>query len=61
MHGEVFKGRSRNSTTFKMEFFVTSGNSRNLQKASSDEPTMHRQDLHVAVVTQPSLQPKLKT
>ena len=33
MHGEVFKGGSRNSATFKMEFFATIGIGRNLQLA----------------------------
>ena len=44
-----------------MEFLATIGNGRNLQRASSDGPTTNRQYLHVAVVTQPFLQPKLKT
>ena len=61
MHGEVFKGGSRNSATFKMEFFTTVGNGRNLQRASSDGLATNRQYLLVAVVTQPSLQLKLKT
>ena len=61
MHGEVFKGRSRNSATFKMEFFATVGIDRNLQRASSDWLTTNWYYLHVAVVTGPSLQPKLKT
>ena len=61
MHGKVFKGGSRNSATFKMEFLATIGNGRNLQRASSDGLTTNRQYLHVAVVTRPSLQPKLKT
>ena len=61
MHGEVFKGGSRNSATFKMEFLARIGNCRNLQRTSSDGLTANRQYLHVAVVTQPSLQPKLKT
>ena len=61
MHGEVFKGRSRNSSTFKMELFVTISNGRNLLRASSDGPTTNRQYLDVAVVTRTSLQAKLKT
>ena len=61
MHGGVFKGRSRNSSTFKIELFVTVGNGRNLQRASSDGLTTSRQYLHVAVVTRTSLQAKLKT
>ena len=36
MHGEVFKDRSRNSATFKMELFATIDNFRKLQSASSD-------------------------
>ena len=36
MHGEVFKDRSRNSTTFKMEPFLTTGNGRKLLRASSN-------------------------
>ena len=28
VHGDVFKGRSRNSATFKMELFATIGNGR---------------------------------
>ena len=36
MYGEVFKGRSRNSATFKMEFFGAIDNDRKLQRASSD-------------------------
>ena len=60
MHGKVFKGGSRNFATFKMEFLATIGNGRNLQRASSDGLTTNRQYLHVAVVTRPSLQPKLK-
>ena len=43
MHGEVFKGGSRNSSTFKMELFVTIGSSRNLQRASSYGLTTNRQ------------------
>ena len=50
---KVFKGGSRNSTTFKMEFFVTIGNGRNLKRTSSDRLTTNRQYLHVAAVTQP--------
>ena len=61
MHGEVFKGGSGNSATFKMEFFAIIGNSRNLQRASSDGLTTNRQHLHVAVVTRPSSQSKLNT
>ena len=60
MHGKVFKGRSRNSATIKMELFATIRNSRNLQRASFDGLTTIRQYLHVAIVTQPSLQVKLK-
>ena len=56
-----FQRRSRNSSTFKMELFVTIGNGRNLQRASSDGLTTNRQYLHVAVVTRTSLQAKLKT
>ena len=51
MHGEVFKGGFRNSATFKMEFLATTGNGRNLQRASSDGLTTDRQYLQVAVVT----------
>ena len=36
MLGEVFKVGSRNSATFKMEFFATIGIGRNLQRALSD-------------------------
>ena len=32
MHGIVFKDRSRNSATFKMELFAKIGNSRKLQR-----------------------------
>ena len=66
MHGEIFKARSRNSATFKMEVFATIGNSRNFiwwaspERASSDGRTTNGQYLHVAAVTRPSLQPKLK-
>ena len=62
MHGEVFKGRSRKSARFKIELFTTTGNAngRNLQKASPDGLTTNRQYLHVALVTRPSLQAKLK-
>ena len=35
VYGKVFKGRSRNSTTFKLELFATTGNNRKLQRASS--------------------------
>ena len=61
MHGEIFKGGSRNSATFKMEFLATIGNGRNLQRASSDGLTTNRQYLNVAEVTWISLQAKLKT
>ena len=61
MQGKVFKGGSRNSATFKMEFLATIGKGRNLQRAWSDGLTTNRQYLHVAVVIRPSLQPKLKT
>ena len=56
-----FQRRSRNSSTFKMELFVTIGNGRNLQRASSDGLTTSRQYLHVAVATRTSLQAKSKT
>ena len=36
VHGEVFKDRSRNSTTSEMELFATIGNVRKLQRASTD-------------------------
>ena len=36
VYGEVFKGRSRNSATFKMELFAKIGNDRKLQRASSE-------------------------
>ena len=36
VHGEVCKGASRNSTTFKMEHFATIRIGRKLQRASSD-------------------------
>ena len=61
MHGEVFKGGSRNSATFEMELFATIGNHRNLQKTLSGGVTTNRQYLRVAAVTQPSLEVKLKT
>ena len=61
MHGEVYKGGSRKSGTFKMDLFATIGNGRNLQRTSSDGLTTNRQYLHVAAVTRPSLQVKLKT
>ena len=61
MNGEVFKGGSRNSATFKIELFATISRGRNFQRASSDGLTTNRQYLHVAAVTQPSLQVKLKT
>ena len=32
VYGEVPKGRSRNSATFKMELFATTGNDRKLQR-----------------------------
>ena len=49
-----------NSSTFKMELFVTIGNGRNLQRTSSDGLTTNRQYLHVAVITQTSFQEKFK-
>ena len=61
MHGKVFKGGSRDSATFKMELFATIGNGGNLQRALSDGLASNRQYLHVAAVTLPSLQAKLKT
>ena len=36
VYGKVFKGGSRNCATFMMELFATIGNSRMLQRASSD-------------------------
>ena len=36
VYGEVCKGGSKNSTTFKMELSATTSNGRNLQRASSD-------------------------
>ena len=61
MHGEVFKGGSRNFGTFKMELFATVGSNRNFQRASSNGLTTNGQNLHVAAVTWPSLQAKLIT
>ena len=46
MHGNVFKDKSRNSVTFKMDLLGLTTNG--------------QQYLHVAVVTGPSLQAKLK-
>ena len=46
VHGHIFKDRSENSTTFKMELFATTGNGRVYNQWS--------------VVTQISLQAKLK-
>ena len=51
MHGEVFKGGSRNFGTFKMELFATVGSNRNFQRASSNGLTTNGQNLHVAAVT----------
>ena len=34
MHGEIFKDKSRNSATFKMELFAIIGNGKKLQRAS---------------------------
>ena len=34
MHGEIFKGKSGNSATFKMELFAIIGNGEKLQRAS---------------------------
>ena len=53
VHGDVFKDRSRNSATFKMELNVIIGNGR-----VYNQWAMY---LHVAAVTQPSLQAKLKS
>ena len=53
MHGDVFKEGSRNSATFKMELFATIG--------IVGFTTNGQQCLHVATVTQPSLQAKLKS
>ena len=61
MHGKVFKDGSRNSATFKIELFATTGNGKNLQRASSNGLTTNRQYLHAAVVTRSTLQSKLKT
>ena len=36
VYGEVLKGGSRNSATFRMELFATVGNNRKLQRASDD-------------------------
>ena len=44
-----------------MELFATIGNDRKLQMSSSDELTTKGQYLHVAAITQPSLQAKLKS
>ena len=41
VYGEVLKGESRNSATFKMEFFATIDNDRKLQRASSDGLTIN--------------------
>ena len=61
MHGKVFKDRSRNSATFKMELFVTIGYGRKLHRASSDVFTTNGNYLHVAAVTRPCFQVKLKS
>ena len=50
MHDKVFKSRSRNFVTFKMELFATIGNGRNLQRASTNWLATNRQFLHVAAV-----------
>ena len=44
-----------------MELFATIGNDRKLQMSSSDGLTNKGQYLHVAAITQPSLQAKLKS
>ena len=49
VHGDVFKYGSRNSATFKMKVFATIGNRRVYNQWT------------VAVVTEPSLQAKLKS
>ena len=51
MHGKVFKDGSRNPATIKMELFATVGNGRVYNQWTV---------IFVAVVTQPSLQGKLK-
>ena len=51
VHGNFFKDRSKNSATFKVELFAIIGNRVYNQ---------WQKYLHVAVVTQPSLQAKLK-
>ena len=61
VHGEVFKDGSWNYAAFKMELFATSGYGRKLQRASSDVFTTNGHYEHVATVTRPSFQAKLKS
>ena len=41
MYGEVCKGASRNSATFRMALFATIGDAKKLQRASSDGLTIN--------------------
>ena len=54
VHGDVFSDGSRISATVKMEVFATVGNDRGFT-------TNGQYYLHVAGLTRPSLQPKLKS
>ena len=60
VHDKVFKDGSRNSATFKMELFATTGSGGKLQRALSDVFRTNGYYLHVAAVTQQSFQAKIK-